>query len=133
MNELDIIRNHFLGFHNDFFDSFRSVSTYPPYNIIFSEKDDKGVIEFAVAGFVEDDLKVTVVENTLTVSGEKKDKDAEDIWHKGISDRKFKKTFQLHKHIVVNGAALKDGMLRVAFHRDVPELEKSHQIKIKKG
>ena len=131
MNELDIIRNHFLGFHHDFFDSFRTVSTYPPYNI--REKDDKGVIEFAGAGFVEDDLKVTVVENTLTVSGEKKDKDAEDIWHKGISDRKFKKTFQLHKHIVVTDAALKDGMLRVAFHRDVPELEKAHQIKIKKG
>jgi len=41
MNELDIIRNHFLGFHNDFFDSFRRVSTYPPYNI--KEKDDLGV------------------------------------------------------------------------------------------
>ena len=131
MNELDIIRNHFLGFHHDFFDSFRTVSTYPPYNI--REKDDKGVIEFAVAGFVEDDLKVTVVENTLTVSGEKKDKDAEDTWHKGISDRKFKKTFQLHKHIVVNDAELKDGMLRVKYHRDIPELEKAHQIKIKKG
>jgi HSP20 family molecular chaperone IbpA len=131
MNELDIIRNHFLGFHHDFFDSFRTVSTYPPYNI--REKDDKGIIEFAVAGFVEDDLKVTVVENTLTVSGEKKEKNSEDIWHKGISDRKFKKTFQLHKHIVVTDAALKDGMLRVAFHRDVPELEKAHQIKIKKG
>ena len=33
MNELDIIRNHFLGFHNDFFDNFRTVSTYPPYNV----------------------------------------------------------------------------------------------------
>ena len=131
MNELDIIRNHFLGFHNDFFDSFRSVSTYPPYNI--REKDDKGVIEFAVAGFTEEDLKVNVVENTLTVAGEKKEKDAEDIWHKGISDRRFKKTFQLHKHIVVNGAELRDGMLRVAFHRDVPEFEKARQIKIKKG
>ena len=131
MNELDILRNHFLGFHNDFFDSFRSVSTYPPYNI--REKDDKGVIEFAVAGFTEEDLKVNVVENTLTVAGEKKEKDAEDIWHKGIPDRRFKKNFQLHKHIVVNGAELKDGMLRVAFHRDVPEFEKARQIKIKKG
>ena len=53
MNELDIIRNHFLGFHNDFFDSFRRVSTYPPYNI--KEKNDLGVIEFAVAGFTEKD------------------------------------------------------------------------------
>ena len=132
MNELDnYYRNYFIGFHNDFFDSFRTVSTYPPYNI--RQKDDKGVIEFAVAGFTEDDLKVTVVENTLTIVGEKKEKNAEDIWHKGISDRKFKKTFQLHKHIVVNGAELKDGMLCVAFHHDVPELEKAQQIKIKKS
>ena len=56
MTELDLIRNHFLGFHNDFFDNFRRVSTYPPYNI--KEKDDKGVIEFAVAGFNDNDLKV---------------------------------------------------------------------------
>ena len=54
MNELDLIRNHFLGFHNDFFEGFRRVTTYPPYNI--KEEDDKGVIEFAVAGFAEKDL-----------------------------------------------------------------------------
>ena len=62
MNELELIRNHFLGFHNDFFDSFRRVSTYPPYNI--KEKDDIGVIEFAVAGFAEKDLKVEVKDQT---------------------------------------------------------------------
>ena len=67
MNELDILRNHFLGFHNDFFDSFRRVSTYPPYNI--KENDDKGIIEFAVAGFAEKDLKVEVKENTLSIHG----------------------------------------------------------------
>ena len=63
MNELDIIRNHFLGFHNDFFDGFRRVSTYPPYNV--KEKDDLGVIEFAVAGFAEKDLKVEVKDQSF--------------------------------------------------------------------
>ena len=72
MNELDIIRNHFLGFHNDFFDNFRSVSTYPPYNI--REKNDLGVIEFAVAGFAEKDLKVEVKDQTLHVYGCKEEK-----------------------------------------------------------
>ena len=129
MNELDIIRNHFLGFHNDFFDSFRRVSTYPPYNI--KEKDDKGVIEFAVAGFAEKDLKVEVKEQTLHVSGCKEEKTSEDFWHKGISDRSFIKKFQLHEHIMINGAELKDGLLKVAYHRDIPEAEKPKQIKIK--
>jgi len=131
MNELDIIRNHFLGFHNDFFDSFRRVSTYPPYNIK-EQKDDQGVIEFAVAGFAEKDLKVEVKENALSVYGCKGDaSDADDFWHKGISDRNFTKKFQLHKHIVVDNAELKDGLLKISYHRDIPEAEKPKVIEIK--
>ena len=129
MTELDILRNHFLGFHNDFFDSFRRVSTYPPYNI--KEKDDKGVIEFAVAGFTEKDLKVEVKENTLSIYGCKEKELQEDLMHKGISDRSFTKRFQLHKHIIVDNAELKNGLLKVSYHRDIPEAEKPKQIKIK--
>ena len=135
MNELDIIRNHFLGFQNDFFDNFRRVSTYPPYNI--KEKDDLGVIEFAVAGFAEGDLKVEVKDQTLKVSGSKEKKSEgqlkheSDFYHKGISDRTFQKSFRLHEHIRINGAELKDGLLKVAYHRDIPESEKPKQIKIK--
>ena len=131
MNELDIIRNHFLGFHNDFFDSFRRVSTYPPYNI--KEKDDKGVIEFAVAGFNDNDLKIEVKENTLSIYGCKEKELQEDLMHKGISDRSFTKKFQLHKQIIVDGAKLKDGILSVKYHREIPESEKPRTINIKKG
>ncbi len=129
MNELELIRNHFLGFHNDFFDNFRRVSTYPPYNI--KEKDDKGVIEFAVAGFAEKDLKVEVKENTLSISGCKEKELQEDLMHKGISDRSFIKRFQLHKQIVVDNAELKDGLLKISYHREIPEAERPKQIKIK--
>ena len=129
MNELDILRNHFLGFQNDFFDNFRRVSTYPPYNI--KEKDDKGVIEFAVAGFAEKDLKVEVKENTLSISGCKEKELQEDLMHKGISDRSFVKRFQLHKQIVVDNAELKDGLLKVSYHREIPEAERPKKIKIK--
>ena len=135
MNELDIIRNHFLGFHNDFFDNFRTVSTYPPYNI--REKNDIGVIEFAVAGFAEKDLKVEVKDQTLHVCGckEKKSdgqlKHESDFYHKGISDRTFQKSFKLHEHIRIDGAQLKDGLLKVTYKREIPEAEKPKQIKIK--
>ena len=131
MNELDIIRNHFLGFHNDFFDSFRRVSTYPPYNI--KEKDDLGVIEFAVAGFAEKDLKVEVKDQTLYVYGCKVEKTSEDFYHKGISDRTFRKSFKLHEHIRIDGAELKDGLLKVTYKREIPESEKPRQISIKKA
>ena len=130
MNELDIIRNHFLGFHDDFFDSFRGVTTYPPYNI--KEEDDKGVIEFAVAGFAEKDLKVEMKENTLSIYGCKDDKESDYI-HKGISSRQFTRKFQLHKQVIIDDAELKDGMLRVKYHRDIPESEKPRQISIKKA
>ena len=130
MNELELIRNHFLGFRNDFFDNIRRISTYPPYNI--KENDDKGVIEFAVAGFAEKDLKVEVKENTLSIHGCKDKMTTEDYnIHKGISDRSFSKKFQLHKHIVVDNAELKDGLLKVSYHRDIPEAEKPKTIKIK--
>jgi len=129
MNELELIRNHFLGFHDNFFDSFRKVSTYPPYNV--REKDDLGVIEFAVAGFTEKDLKVEIKDRTLYIYGCKEEKTSEDFYHRGISDRTFQKKFKLHEHIVINGAELKDGLLKVAYHRDIPESEKPKQIKIK--
>ena len=135
MNELDIIRNHFLGFNNDFFDSFRTVSTYPPYNV--REKNDLGVIEFAVAGFAEKDLKVEVKDQTLHVYGckEKKSdgqlKHESDFYHKGISDRTFRKSFKLHEHIRIDGAELKDGLLKVTYKREIPESEKPKQIKLK--
>ena len=129
MNELDLIRNHFLGYHNNFFDNFKTVSTYPPYNIRGNE--EQGAIEMALAGFTDDDLKVEVKENTLSVHGCKEKKDSESFWHKGISDRSFTKNFQLHKHIVVDNAELKNGLLKVSYHRDIPEAEKPKQIKIK--
>ena len=129
MNELDIIRNHFLGFHNNFFDDFRKVSTYPPYNI--SGNEEKGVIEMALAGFTKDDLNVEVKDNLLTITGKKEKRAQDDIWHKGISERNFAKRFQLHEHVIVDGADLKDGILTVDYHREVPESEKPKQIKIK--
>jgi len=129
MNELDIIRNHFLGFHSNFFDNFTRVSTYPPYNV--KEKDDLGVIEFAVAGFAEKDLKVEVKEQTLHVYGCKKEKNSNDFFHKGISDRSFTKSFKLHEYIVVTGATLEDGLLKISYHREIPESEKPKTIEIK--
>ena len=128
-DDIRILKNYFLGFHDNFFDSFRRVTTYPPYNI--KEKDDLGVIEFAVAGFTEKDLKVEVKDQTLHVYGCKEEKKSEDFYHKGISDRTFQKKFKLHEHIVINGAELKDGLLKVAYHRNIPESEKPKQIKIK--
>ena len=134
MGDLDILRNHFLGFNDDFFSDFfvKTHNTYPPYNV--KEKDDKGLIELAVAGFKEKDLKVEVKDNLLSIHGCKEidDKNISKLYsiHRGIANRNFTRKFKLHEHIVINGAKLEDGMLKVAYHREVPESEKPKVIKI---
>jgi len=129
MGDLDILKNHFLGFNDDFFSDFfvKTHNTYPPYNV--KEKDEKGLIELAVAGFKEKDLKIEVKDNLLSIYGCKESKDTEYL-HKGIANRSFTRRFKLHEHIVVNGAKLEDGMLRVSYHREIPESEKPKIIKI---
>jgi len=135
MSDLDILRNHFLGFNDDFFSDFfvKTHNTYPPYNV--KEKDDKGLIELAVAGFKEKDLKIEVKDNLLSIYGCKEidDKNISKLYsiHRGIANRNFTRKFKLHEYIVINGAKLEDGMLKIAYHREVPESEKPKVIKIK--
>ena len=135
MGDLDILRNHFLGFNDDFFSDFfvKTHNTYPPYNV--KEKDDKGLIELAVAGFKEKDLKIEVKDNLLSIYGCKEidDKNISKLYsiHRGIANRNFTRKFKLHEYIVINGAKLEDGMLKIAYHREVPESEKPKVIKIK--
>ena len=107
MSDLDILRNHFLGFNDDFFSDFfvKTHNTYPPYNV--KEKDDKGLIELAVAGFKEKDLKIEVKDNLLSIYGCKEidDKNISKLYsiHRGIANRNFTRKFKLHEYIVING------------------------------
>ena len=102
----------------------------PPYNI--KEKDDLGVIEFAVAGFTEKDLKVEVKDQTLHVYGCKEEKKIQrTFFTKEYRIELSKKSSNFMNTLVINGAELKDGLLKVAYHRDIPESEKPKVIEIK--
>ena len=108
-----------------------SAPSYPPYNI---EKtgDDSYRIVMAVAGFGEEDLDVTVKENSLVISG-KKEKAADEgakFLHRGIATRSFERRFDLADHIRVTGAGLENGLLHVDLVREVPEAKKPKTIKI---
>lgn len=105
---------------------------YPPYNI---ERvgDDQFAIEVAVAGFAEDDLDIELKENLLTVGGKKTaDEDAgeRDFLHRGIAERGFIRRFQLADHVVVTGASLENGLLRIELRRELPEAMKPRKIEI---
>lgn len=105
---------------------------YPPYNI---ERigDDQFAIELAVAGFGEDDLDIEVKENLLTVAGKKETPEGaeeRDFLHRGIAERGFIRRFQLADHVVVDGASLRNGLLRVELRRELPEAAKPRKVAI---
>ena len=109
------------------------VPNYPPYDIV-KTGDYTHCVEMALAGYSKAEVEVIVEENRLTIkssdvptTGKSKD----NVVHKGIAKRAFKRTFTLAEDVVVNDAVLKDGLLRVELERVIPEDKKPRTIKIK--
>ncbi len=103
---------------------------YPPYNIE-AHGEDAYRITMTVAGFAEKDLDVTVTENTLVISGRKRDEDkGVSYLHRGIAGRAFERRFELADHIKVVGANLENGLLHVDMVRELPEEKKPRKIAI---
>jgi molecular chaperone IbpA len=116
-------RSAFVGFDHLFDELDRAVKQandhYPPHNIVKSGENDY-LIELAVAGFAKDDLTVEVKDRSLMISGEHKNRGREYI-HRGISTKKFNRTFRLSEYVKVSGAELIDGVLSVHLKVVVPE------------
>jgi molecular chaperone IbpA len=105
---------------------------YPPYNIEQSIEDENAyAIELAVAGFAESDLDLEVKESQLIVVGKKDGNDTNrKFLHRGVAERGFIRRFQLADHVVVTGAVLKNGLLRIELKRELPEAMKPRKIAI---
>ena len=120
-------------FENDFKLNGGHMGNYPPYDIVRTG-DYTYNIQLALAGFGKKDIDVEYKDNTLTIKsmhpkGETGEK-AGTI-HKGISKRKFTRTFTLADDVEVKGAELKDGLLTVSLEKIVPEAKKARSITIK--
>jgi molecular chaperone IbpA len=124
----DDLFNHF---NNTLEYTVKQQTSYPPYNI--NKIDDLNYqIEMALAGFNRNDIEIKSALSQLTIkSVENDDKDEKETLHRGISKRKFSRTFTLAEDIKVNGAELKDGMLLVELEKIVPEEKKPRTIDIK--
>ena len=119
----------------DLLDSMGKTETggYPPYNIERLDENDYR-ITLAVAGFSEDELDVELHENTLTVTGSRKDEDqGRTFLYQGIAGRSFQRRFQLAEHVQVAGASLVNGLLNVELRREIPESAKPRKISISGG
>ena len=108
---------------------------FPPYNIR-KDGDYNFVIELALAGLSKDDLEVEVADGTLTVRSvepkhEEDDGGYPELLHRGISFRKFSRSWTLADDVVVNDAKMKDGMLTIHMEHVVPDEKKPRVISIK--
>ncbi len=108
-----------------------AAQSYPPYNIERTGEDAYR-ITMAVAGFSETEISIEAHRNVLTVKGEKVEEQEEgrEVLYRGIAGRAFERRFQLADFVVVEGAALKNGLLHVDLKRTIPEEMKPRKIEI---
>ena len=129
-----------IGFDNLFDDLMRvnaqqSNNNYPPYDIV-QINDDEYMISLAVAGFAHDNLSITKDNKFLIIEGRhsRETVDNEDstakYLHKGISERSFRREFQLADHVEISNAHLELGILSIHLKREVPEEAKPKTIAI---
>ena len=119
-------------FDDDHFFNTPSVN-YPPYNIV-KTGDYTYDIELALAGFNKKDIDVQYEDGVVTVKSihETKEQEEKDgVLHRGISKRHFTKSFTVADDVVVNGAELKDGLLKISLERIIPEAKKARAIEVK--
>jgi len=127
-------RNVFLGFDHIFNEldsiSKHATDSYPPHNVV-KEDELEYVPELAVAGFGEGDISIELKDHILTIEGSReKRREQEKYIHKGISARKFKKSFRLSEYTEVVGAELKDGILAIGLEVVLPEEKRPQMITI---
>ena len=136
--DIPAIHKFGIGFDNLFDDLMRvnaqqGNTNYPPYNIV-QINDDEYMISLAVAGFGLDNLSVTKDKKFLIIEGKEYQSDSEKIvpnyLHKGISNRDFRREFQLADHVEISNAHLELGILSVYLKREVPEDAKPKTIAI---
>ena len=140
--DIPAIHKFGIGFDNLFDDLMRvnaqqSNNNYPPYDIV-QINDDEYMISLAVAGFAHDNLSITKDNKFLIIEGKHSRENMDSAYeesttkylHKGISERSFRREFQLADHVEISNAHLELGILNVHLKREVPEEAKPKTIAI---
>lgn len=125
-----------LGFDNLFSDVEQRFANqinnnYPPYNVI--KKDDNSYeLEIAVTGFQPEEVSVEIDQNQLVVKGEKTrvDDQTTQYLHRGLANRDFSRVWTLAEHMEVASGTIKNGVLRIALQRVIPEALKPRKLQI---
>jgi molecular chaperone IbpA len=140
--DIPAIHKFGIGFDHLFDDLMRvnaqqSNNNYPPYDIV-QINDDEYMISLAVAGFGHDNLSITKDKKFLIIEGKHSRENMDSAYeesttkylHKGISERSFRREFQLADHVEISNAHLELGILNVHLKHEVPEDAKPKTIAI---
>jgi len=127
---LNQLNRALVGFDRLFTERIAQNQPYPPYNII--KKDENNYeIEIAVAGFDLSEIDVEVNQNQLIIRGERNREETEvEYLHRGLAYRSFEKSLTLAEHMEVGTASIKEGILRIAITRVVPEALKPRKVEV---
>ena len=117
--------NIFDDFFNDFFQDVgalqrKTVSGYPVADI-FTDKDGATVMEFALAGFSKDDLKVDVQPEKHSITVSSSVENTEDN-NRRIARRAFSKTYVNYDNnldLSASSAAFENGLLTITVPRKI--------------
>ena len=130
----DNIFDHFENFFDDDQDFHSSLtSTFPFYNIV-KKGNNQFDIEVALAGYDKKDIVVEYEDNLLrikSVKETKSDKEKDGVIHQGIAKRYFSKAFTIADDVEIEGAELKNGLLKVSLKKIIPEGKKPKKIAVK--
>jgi molecular chaperone IbpA len=119
---------------DDLFDSaFRCTteSSFPRYDVI--RDGDTFYIDIAVAGFRQDQIELSVENDTLVIKGMKdpENDDEQRVYlYRGLAHRAFTQKFSLGEYLKVEAAILENGILRVTVVKEIPEHKRPKLIPI---
>ena len=93
-----------------------------------SEEEFNSVFKGNSNIFDEKDIDIEVSEQNLIIDGKKSDEMNENLIHQGLASRNFNRKFVLSEDMVVQGAALSNGILYIGIQRVIPENKKPKKI-----
>lgn len=133
MMNISDFHKFFLGFDRidpDFF-SNAPLTGYPRYNVL-KVGDDGYRVEVAVPGWDKDDIEITLHKSELRIEGKQKQEveDDEEFIYKGLSGKTFTRVFKVGPNIKLDTAFMKNGLLCIELHDEVPENRKPRVVEI---
>lgn len=131
-NIIDSMMRYGIGLDPWFFEKNADAPNFPPHNIV-QLGENLYLLTLAVAGFHQDQIKIMLESDILTISGRKEaepEKEGRQVLYRGIAFRDFSRQFKIGENVQVQAASLDHGLLNILLVREIPESQKPKLIQI---